>query len=119
MSRKITEIDITISQKLRELRQARSLTQQGLANMAGVSFQQIHKYEVGHSRIPVATLVKLTQSLGCSLESFLGEHANYPTTPLVDPATLHFKRELERLQPDDRQVIVRMGKALGANLDVF
>ena len=51
MKPRVNEIDAHIGQRLRSLRQLRGFSQDQLAKRAGVSFQQIQKYENGKNRM--------------------------------------------------------------------
>jgi len=55
------------------LRQARHLTQDQLAEAAGVAQVSISKIELGKSSPRASTLLKLAHALGCSLEAIVGE----------------------------------------------
>lgn len=55
-ARKPSEADRFVGKKLRQGRREMSLTQDGLANLIGVTFQQIQKYEAGHSRLSAGRL---------------------------------------------------------------
>lgn len=67
-------LDTYIGQKLREYRMKSQLTLMALADMLQVSHQQIHKYELGHTKIPASTLYKLagifSASPNCFFEGF-------------------------------------------------
>ena len=57
-------IDRKIGAQIRAARAEAGLSQQGLANLIGITFQQIQKYETGRNRVSVARLVELTSTLG-------------------------------------------------------
>jgi transcriptional regulator with XRE-family HTH domain len=78
------DINLHVGQRLRQLRVGAGLTQKLLAEILGVTIQQIHKYETGVNRIPVATLWRLA----CWLEADIGvffEGAQYGTAQHVRP----------------------------------
>jgi transcriptional regulator with XRE-family HTH domain len=62
--------DVQIGQKLRTVRRANRMSQTELGEAIGVSYQQIQKYELGHSRMSVSTLLKIAQVFGVSPASF-------------------------------------------------
>ena len=62
-----------IGARVAELRKEQGLTQEGLAELLGVSQQSVAAYEVGRLRIALSMLPKLAKVLGVSVESLLGE----------------------------------------------
>jgi transcriptional regulator with XRE-family HTH domain len=63
-ARKPTDADRFVGQRLRQGRRELGLTQDGLAALLGVTFQQIQKYEAGHSRLSAGRLLEIAQALG-------------------------------------------------------
>lgn len=58
-----TDIDLHLGKRLRRRRRLLGLTQQQLAGVCGVRFQQIQKYECGANRISAARLWQLAEAL--------------------------------------------------------
>lgn len=71
----IDPYDVTLGAKVRDLRIARSLTQAGLAEKSGVTFQQIQKYERGVNRIAVARLQQIADALMVSPAYFFADES--------------------------------------------
>ena len=67
------DIDLHLGRRLRRRRRLLGLTQQQLAAVVGVRFQQIQKYEKGNNRISVSTLVSLAKALNVAPEFFLAD----------------------------------------------
>lgn len=63
-------IERHVGQKIRKRRIELGLTQQQLANMIGVTFQQAHKYEYGVNRISAGRLFELARVLGVDVGYF-------------------------------------------------
>ena len=63
--------DALVGQRIKELRKIKKLTQKDIANVLGVSFQQVQKYEKGVDRISFQRIYDLAQYMRVSLESFL------------------------------------------------
>jgi transcriptional regulator with XRE-family HTH domain len=57
------DIDLHLGKRLRRRRRLLGLTQQQLAGVVGVRFQQIQKYECGANRISAARLWSLAEAL--------------------------------------------------------
>lgn len=76
------EMDIRIGSRIRHFRTARGLSQTALAEKAGVTFQQLQKYEKGTNRIATSRLVLICKALGISpanvLDQFFDERPAAP-----------------------------------------
>jgi transcriptional regulator with XRE-family HTH domain len=57
------DIDLHLGKRLRRRRRLLGLTQQQLATVVGIRFQQIQKYECGANRISAARLWQLSEAL--------------------------------------------------------
>jgi transcriptional regulator with XRE-family HTH domain len=64
------DIDRHIGGRLRQRRVMNGLTQQGLADLIGVTYQQAHKYENGVNRIAAGRLYTIAQVLGVDVGYF-------------------------------------------------
>jgi transcriptional regulator with XRE-family HTH domain len=67
--RSINAVDIYIGARMRERRLALNLSQAGLGEVLGVSFQQVQKYEAGKNRVSAARLFEICRILNLSLSS--------------------------------------------------
>lgn len=67
MSRQSQDIDLQVGQRMARLRQVRGMSQTGLADSLGISFQQVQKYEKGTNRISASRLYDMAQVLGCAV----------------------------------------------------
>lgn len=59
-----TAVDTHIGQKLRARRILLGLSQTALADAAGISFQQVQKYEKGSNRVGASRLQQFSEALG-------------------------------------------------------
>ncbi len=59
-----------IGQLIREIRKSRHMSQMKLADLVGVSYQQIQKYEKGASSISVDRLKQLSKALDVTILTF-------------------------------------------------
>ena len=64
------EVDRYVGARIRERRIMLGLTQQQLADMIGVTYQQAHKYERGINRIAAGRLYDIAQALGVTISYF-------------------------------------------------
>lgn len=77
------DIDRHVGARMRERRIMLGLTQQQMAELIGVTYQQAHKYEKGINRIAAGRLFTIAQALGVEVGYFFegldGEQRFKPT----------------------------------------
>ncbi|MEQ9505231.1 MAG: helix-turn-helix transcriptional regulator [Hyphomonas sp.] len=106
-ARKPTDADRFVGQRLRQGRRELGLTQEGLAALLGVTFQQIQKYEAGHSRMSAGRLLEIAQALGRPVGWF---YEPFEITVAADGALTRdlqahdLKRDARRLVEEIRDV---------------
>lgn len=85
-SREGTPVDTWVGGRIAARRQALGLSQTGLAERVGVSFQQIQKYETGVNRISASRLHQIAMALGTAPGGFFPatEPSAFPSA--ADPA---------------------------------
>ena len=64
------DIDRYVGARMRERRIMLGLTQQQMAELIGVTYQQAHKYETGINRISAGRLYQIAQALGVEISYF-------------------------------------------------
>jgi transcriptional regulator with XRE-family HTH domain len=67
---KTQDIERHVGQRIRERRTMLGLTQQQLAELIGVTYQQAHKYERGINRVSAGRLYELATVLGVDVGYF-------------------------------------------------
>src|SRR3954471_24187321 len=65
-----TSIDVYVGSRVRARRKLLRLSQVGLAEQIGVTFQQIQKYEKGINRIGASRLQTIAKTLGVPVQFF-------------------------------------------------
>src|SRR5215208_6856448 len=68
-------VSVNISERLRELREARNISMRTLATRSGLSANALSMIERGKASPSVSTLYKLADALGISITSFFGSDA--------------------------------------------
>ncbi len=80
------QVDIHVGRKVRELRLARGLSQQELAEKIGVSFQQLQKYERASNRISCGRLWDISLALKIPVDEFFRMETAQAAAPAGDEA---------------------------------
>lgn len=70
MQQQSFSVDSFIGNKIKERRKKLNMSQTKLAEIMGLSYQQIQKYESGKNKITVNRIVELSQSLNISISYF-------------------------------------------------
>ena len=65
--------DVEVGARVRTVRKARGISQSDLADAAGITFQQVQKYERGANRISASMLQRISRHLGVPMSELLGE----------------------------------------------
>ena len=109
------ELDALVGKRARERRLALGLTQQQLAGMVGITYQQLHKYETGANRLSAGRLYRLAEALAVEVAHFFGETGTEGTTaPTAQRrALLELVRDFARI-PDRKQqeAVARLARTL-------
>jgi transcriptional regulator with XRE-family HTH domain len=87
------QVDKATGRTLRLYRKAAGLSQAELGRAAGVSFQQIQKYETGFNRLSVSRLFQLAATLGVEPSDFVRDiqkRMNMGETEEAAPDKLEF-----------------------------
>ena len=77
-SKELGPVDIHVGNRIRWLRTLQGMSQGALADAAGVTFQQIQKYEGGQHRISAGRLWSLSRALNCPIDFFFESETGKP-----------------------------------------
>ncbi len=104
-------IDIAVGARIRLLRKVRGLSQQSLAEAAGVTFQQIQKYERGTNRISFSALVKIAGALGQTASELISHvDGSLPAEQTAD--TVELVALFEKVGSSDmREAVINLARA--------
>lgn len=84
-SRSPTEVDKQVGRNIRRYRKDLHMTLNELADLLGVSQQQIQKYETGESRVSASMILAISEILNIGIEDLFvgtGKQKNSKKTPL-------------------------------------
>jgi transcriptional regulator with XRE-family HTH domain len=120
------DIDLHLGKRLRARRRLLSLTQQQLAVVVGVRFQQIQKYECGANRISASRLWRLAEVLGVPVGYFYDGLGSAASSPMSDGASqveamareesLDLIRAYYRLDERPRRRLLDLAKSLNDDI---
>ena len=114
-------VDVHVGTRIRQQRWLVGMTQQQLAELVGIKFQQIQKYETGMNRVSASRLWEIADALGVSVEFFfegLGrEEETYGTNydVLGDKKALELVRSFHSMPEMQRHCLYELARALSAN----
>ena len=89
------DVDHYVSLRIRQRRIMLGLTQQQMAELIGVTYQQAHKYETGINRISAGRLYQIAQALGVDIGHFFED---------VDPERRNRPKPAE-MMPQQRMLL--------------
>jgi transcriptional regulator with XRE-family HTH domain len=123
------DIDLHLGKRLRRRRRLLGLTQQQLANVVGVRFQQIQKYECGANRISAARLWSLSEALEVPVGYFYDGLATSPRVEahveraeggevLARKETLDLVRAYYQLGERPRRRLLDLAKSLNGDVEL-
>jgi transcriptional regulator with XRE-family HTH domain len=123
-------IDVLLGRRLRSRRRLMGLTQGQLAQLVGVRFQQIQKYEAGANRISAARIWGLAQALGVpasyffdglpSLKGAESECAPDDGARLMDQAeSVDLIRVFHQLGEQPRRRLLDLARSLNTRMDTI
>jgi transcriptional regulator with XRE-family HTH domain len=102
--------------RIAEFRKGGGMTQVQLAELMGVAQQIVGSWEVGRSRVPVASLPRLALSLAVTVADLIGEEAA-PARRGPTPRLLQQVERIQRLPKAQQRFIMQMiDTALQANV---
>lgn len=102
-------IENHVGQKIRERRTMLGLTQQQLADLIGVTYQQAHKYERGINRVSAGRLYEISQALGVEISFFYeGLHENQGTVSERQRMCLDLARNFTNIKNEKHQDALSM-----------
>jgi len=108
-------VDRYVGARIRERRILLGLTQQQMAELIGVTYQQAHKYEKGINRVAAGRLYRIARSLGVQVSYFYeGLHTGggfIPSPP--QRMLLDLARSFVSIpDPKHREAVAKLARAL-------
>jgi len=116
-TKKPNPIDVYVGNKIREARILHGLSQSALAEMIGITFQQLQKYENAHNRVSCSRLYAISLVLDIPVQTFFAgagsdEGGAAEQKVLPQPNTLDLVNAYSRLSPALRKSLSKTAKSL-------
>lgn len=115
-------VDVHVGKRVRHRRWMVGMTQQQLASMVGIKFQQIQKYETGMNRISASRLWDIGEALHVPVSFFFegldeeheGKRAseNVPSDLLADKEALELVRSYYQIPEMQRRRLFELARAI-------
>jgi transcriptional regulator with XRE-family HTH domain len=110
-------IDRELGERLRQVRKARGLSQTELGKAAGVTFQQMQKYERGANRVSTSALLLFARKLEVPVTELLGDNDNSAApidwSLLETPEAREVLAALQQIaSPRRRRLVLALAKEL-------
>ena len=112
-------IDVELGARIRVRRKGLSVSQSGLAEALGLTFQQVQKYERGADRVSASMLVRIAAKLETTVGALVGEndeerHGHDVYKKLASPSALELLEGYTKIaDPNARRAVVTLLKTLG------
>lgn len=110
---RVDELDRESGVKIRHRRVMLGLSQQQLANLIGVTYQQTHKYEKGINRVTVGTLMRIAHALGVPAQELLPSGTAIPKPPQGHRDIIELVRTYQQIaSPAHRDAVRYLARTL-------
>jgi transcriptional regulator with XRE-family HTH domain len=109
-------VDVHVGQRIRQRRWAIGMTQQQLADLVGIKFQQIQKYETGMNRVSASRLWDIAQAMNTPVSHFFADAGDGVTAEedvLSQKETLELLRTYYAIPEAQRRRLFDLARALG------
>jgi len=100
------DVNIIIGKNIRIRRSLRGFSQSALAELLGITFQQVQKYEKGTNSVSPAKLLQLCQILECGIEDLFRDPISpgqKMPLPIPSRRSLHLVQYFERIESQEVQ----------------
>ncbi|WP_386625674.1 helix-turn-helix domain-containing protein [Sulfitobacter geojensis] len=117
------KVDVHVGQKIRQRRWLTGMTQQRLAELVGIKFQQIQKYETGANRVSASRLWDIADALDVNVSFFFDgikteeeeaqtQAETVPADLLGDKEAMDLIRSYYSIPEDQRRRLFELARVL-------
>ena len=118
----VHEVDVHVGKRIRQRRWLTGMTQQKLAELVGIKFQQIQKYETGANRVSASRLWDIADALEVPVAFFFegiraeGEEAKptdgLPADLMADKEAMELVRSYYAIPENQRRRLFELARVL-------
>jgi len=112
-------VDVHVGKRIRQRRWLIGMTQQKLAELVGIKFQQIQKYETGANRVSASRLWDIGESMGVPVAFFFEgikdeapREENTPLDMLSDKEAMDLVRTYYAIPENQRRRLFELARVL-------
>ncbi|GLO70722.1 transcriptional regulator [Phaeobacter inhibens] len=115
-------VDTHVGKRIRHRRWLIGMTQQQLADLSGVKFQQIQKYETGANRVSASRLWQIADALGVTISFFFegltgaahptGDEDHTPNDLMGDKEAMELVRSYYAIPENQRRRLFELARVL-------
>ncbi|WP_299615193.1 helix-turn-helix domain-containing protein [uncultured Tateyamaria sp.] len=115
-------VDVHVGKRIRQRRWLIGMTQQKLADMVGIKFQQIQKYETGANRVSASRLWDIGEAMGVPVAFFFeglkedlsqaATEGNVPPDMLSDKEAMELVRTYYAIPENQRRRLFELARVL-------
>ena len=117
------KVDVHVGQRIRQRRWLTGMTQQRLAELVGIKFQQIQKYETGANRVSASRLWDIAHALDVNVSFFFdgikteaeeakASSSNIPIDVMGDKEAMDLIRSYYSIPEDQRRRLFELARVL-------
>tara|TARA_R110000787_G_scaffold26062_3_gene72953 strand:+ start:1241 stop:1615 length:375 start_codon:yes stop_codon:yes gene_type:complete len=117
------KVDVHVGKRIRQRRWLTGMTQQGLADLVGIKFQQIQKYETGANRVSASRLWDIADALDVQVSFFFEglkptedaaskDDAAVPTDLMGDKEAMDLVRSYYAIPENQRRRLFELARVL-------
>lgn len=117
------KVDVHVGKRIRQRRWLTGMTQQGLADLVGIKFQQIQKYETGANRVSASRLWDIADALDVQVSFFfeglktdeedaLMDNAAVPSDLMGDKEAMDLVRSYYAIPENQRRRLFELARVL-------
>lgn len=116
------KVDVHVGKRIRQRRWLAGMTQQTLAELVGIKFQQIQKYETGTNRVSASRLWDIADALGVKVAYFFegleeeqsaaASNQAAPLDVLGDKEAMDLIRSYYAIPEDQRRRLFELARVL-------
>lgn len=117
-------VDVHVGKRIRQRRWLIGMTQQKLADLVGIKFQQIQKYETGANRVSASRLWDIGEAMSVPVAFFFDglrdsgelqssdEHTSVPSDLLSDKEAMELVRSYYAIPENQRRRLFELARVL-------